>query len=216
MPATTLVVRGAFRLGSSTFADVTAVGLAGLKPPAAVMNWFRSPRSPARSDRRSDRPSGRSPIRPSSSGSSTPTVPVFELTGVAAEARPRHGLARLVERVGDAGARREVVPGERRLVAGERRRRARRSGTPGSPAVVARQRLAALAVEAQPEIDRHAVRARSCRRRRSRGSRRGCRRSPGGTPAPAGWSASSRSRGCMLPGQACRRPRRSCGSRRRT
>ena len=41
MPATTLVVFGALRFGSRKFGEVTAVGAAGLKPPAAVMNWFR-------------------------------------------------------------------------------------------------------------------------------------------------------------------------------
>ena len=49
-----------------------------------------------------------------------------------------------------------------------------------------------------------AVRAKSCRRRRSRDSSRGCRRCPGGTPARAGRSASSRARGCRCPATACR------------
>ena len=77
MPATTLVVFGALRFGSSTFAEVTEVGFAGLNPPAEVMKLRSGPlHSPARSDRRSDRSTGRSPSRPSELGFATPTVPV--------------------------------------------------------------------------------------------------------------------------------------------
>jgi hypothetical protein len=40
-PMRTLVVFRAFKLGSSTVDEAAAVGFAGLKPPADLMNWLR-------------------------------------------------------------------------------------------------------------------------------------------------------------------------------
>ena len=54
-----------------------------------------------------------------------------ELARKPAVADARNRLARLVERVGEAGARRDVVPGERRVVAREVQSRDQSSGNAG-------------------------------------------------------------------------------------
>src|SRR4029079_19670907 len=79
----------------------------------------------------------------------------IELAGEAGVAGAGDRLGRVVDRVGESGARRQVVPGERRLVAGEddagderREGRVRRS--------VARERLAVLTIEADAEVERAA------------------------------------------------------------
>ena len=62
MPATKLCVTGAFRFGSIRFDDVTAVGLAGLKPLAEASELVRVDLvRPGRDGRRSRRPRDRSP-----------------------------------------------------------------------------------------------------------------------------------------------------------
>ena len=82
--------------------------------------------------------------------------PGVQLSGGAGDAGPGHGLARRVEGVGQAGTRRPVVPGERRLVAGEGEAgHHRREGGVGQRR--AGQRLAVLAIEADADVERPAI-----------------------------------------------------------
>ena len=87
-----------------------------------------------------------------------PTVPLLSCP-TEVPMLPRSSVLRgLVERVGEAGARRDIVPGERRFVAGE----ADAGDDVGEGAVAlgrARQRLAALAVVTKAEVERQPVAA---------------------------------------------------------
>src|SRR5215471_7481150 len=79
-----------------------------------------------------------------------------QLACVAAVAETRHGLVRLIQRVGEACARREVVPSERSVVTREVQPRYDGRET-GVRQRRARERLAPLTVVANTRVDRHAA-----------------------------------------------------------